>query len=94
MEHLALAAREIDDHAVSALDLVEVGVARFAEQSLGGEAAVLVGEELVLDRDVGAFLDLCFAIPTARTCKPSGAPLSALGWGRPPRISKSRPSTS
>ena len=29
-----------------------------AEQRLGGEAAVLVGEELVLDRDVGAFLDL------------------------------------
>ena len=56
VEHLALAALEIDDHAVAALDLVEVLVARAAVQRLGSEAALLVIEEA--GRQVGILLDL------------------------------------
>src|SRR6188474_2155399 len=58
MKHLALAKREIDDHAVAALDLVEISVARLTEQRFCSKPAVLVAEELVLERNVGALLDL------------------------------------
>src|SRR5688572_24830919 len=58
VKHLALAAPEIDDHAVRVADLFQVLVAGVAVEHVGDEAAVLVAEELVLDIEEVGLLDL------------------------------------
>src|SRR5690606_27840680 len=58
MEDFALASPEVDDHAVGVADLFKVLVAGGTIERFSHEAAILVAEELVLQRNVGAFLDL------------------------------------
>src|SRR5690349_16789572 len=58
VKHLALAAPEIDDHAIRIADLFQVLVTGVAIEHIRNETAVLVAEELVLDRQEVSLLDL------------------------------------
>ncbi len=54
VENLALAAREIDDHAAAALDAFDGCIAIVADQRIGHEFGIGIGEELVVGGNIRA----------------------------------------
>ena len=54
MKHFALAAREVDNHAGTALDALHRGIAAISEQSLSDESRIVVGEESIVEGEVDA----------------------------------------